>query len=295
MAVEVVKRHGDLSAVHHECVSLPHELVDQIMCMLHDDLQTLKACSLTCKAMFASTRHLIHRTLHLTAQDDKNVLTRAKNFRHQKQDDNEVGIRLLSCMGERDLLQYTQEVCISMPHAFTPDVLLPHLHHFQSLDRVHTLTLEHFDSLPWADHYKFCFVHFYPTLTSLTLSHPFNHYRLLLQFAFQFPNLENFCIEGLLNDERSRMDLLSLAVIDQSPPLCGHLRLSGVDTVVPWPIDLTHELPNGINFRSVELEAFFGSRAQYVLNACAGTLESLTIVPQGTGARHLIGYGGNIG
>ncbi|KAF9781719.1 hypothetical protein BJ322DRAFT_240621 [Thelephora terrestris] len=277
------KQPDDSSVVHHEHAALPQELVDHIMEMLQDDLQALKACSLTCKAMFASTRHLIHRTLRLTVHNEKSVLARAKHLRHRKCDHDEVGLRLLTCKKERQLLQYTQQVCISMPQAFTPDTLQPHLHHFQSLDRVHTLTIEHFDSIPWAHDHKTYFLHFYPTLTSLTLTHAINHYRLLLQFAFQFPNLENLCIEELVNGERSRSELYVPTVIDQSPPLCGHLRLVGVDTAVPWPVDLTLELPNGINFRSVELEAFFGSRAQHVLNACAGTLESLTIVPQGTG------------
>ena len=43
--------------------------------------------------------------------------------------------------------------------------------------------------------------------------------------------------------------------------------------------NFTHQLPNGVNFRSVELEATSGYEAQHILNACANTLENLTISP----------------
>ena len=255
--------------------------------MLRDDLPTLKACSLACKAMFASTRHLIHQTLLLTAANNRSVLPREDKFRYLRRSHHDTELRFLSYSAERGLLRFAQTVHINMATTFTPDTLSPHLHHFQSLDRVHSLIIEHYDIISWADHYKTCFLHFYPTLTSLTLSRPLNHYRLLLQFALQFPNLENLCLEWLVPDDRIRTDLPLPTLLDQSPPLRGHLRLAGVDTVVKWPVDLTHELPNKINFRSVELEGFFGSRAQHTLNACALTLENLTVVPHETGRRQL--------
>ena len=80
MVAEGEKEPIDLSpissAIHYGCMGLPQELVDYTMNMLHDDLRTLKACSLTCKAMFPSTQHLIHRTLCLTRQNNQSVLTR---------------------------------------------------------------------------------------------------------------------------------------------------------------------------------------------------------------------------
>ena len=171
---------------------------------------------------------------------------------------------------------------------FIPETLSPHLAYFQSLDRVHSLTIEQYDIISWANHYKTCFLHFYPTLTSLTLHRPFYHYRLLLQFALQFPNLENLSLEWLTPEEQPRADLPLPALIDQSPPLRGHLRMAGVHTVVQWPVDFAHELPNGINFRSVELEDFFGSTVHPALNGCAHSLESLTIVLFETGIGQLL-------
>ena len=51
--------------MYHGPICLSQELVDHIINMLSDDLQALKACSLTCKGMFALTLYLIHRTLYL--------------------------------------------------------------------------------------------------------------------------------------------------------------------------------------------------------------------------------------
>ena len=186
-------------------------------------------------------------------------------------------------MGERGLLQYTRQVYITAVYeTFTPGALLPHLHHFQSLDRVHTLTINSYDVVSWANHWKTFFIHFYPTLTSLTLRHPFGNCLLLLQFSLQFPNLQNLCIEFLRNGREFVPGLTIPTTIDQSPPLRGHLRLVGVVTVDRLLVDSANKLSNGFNFRSVELEDFWGSRGQHVLNACADTVENLVIIPDTT-------------
>ena len=39
------------------------------------------------------------------------------------------------------------------------------------------------------------FTQFYPTLMILTLHYPTKHYRFVLQFILQFPNLENLTPE----------------------------------------------------------------------------------------------------
>ena len=255
--------------------------------MIQGDLPTLKACSLACKAMFASTRHLIHETLFLTPRNNRSVLTREEKLRYLRRNHQDIELRFLSYLGERGLLRYTRKVHIDMAHTFIPDTLSPHLHHFKSLDRVHSLRIDQYNIASWANHDKTCFLHLYSTLTSLTLSRPFHHYRLLLQFALQFPNLENLCIEWLVPEQWLLTILPLPTIVDQSPPIRGHLRLAGVDSAVEWPADIAHELPNPINFRSVELEGCVGSRAQHALQACSRTLENLTIIPHETGKYQL--------
>jgi hypothetical protein len=251
VARKVAKQPIDLNristAVHHGCMRLPQELVDYIMDMIQDDLPTLKACSLACKSMFASTRHLIHQTLWLTPRNNEKMLTRGDQFRHLGRNRRKVELRFLSHMGEHGLLQYTRQIQICMPYTFTPDTLLPHIHHFQSLDRVHALTIEHYDPILWVNHYSTSFVHFYPTLTSLTLIYPLCHYRLLLRFVAQFPNLEDLCLQRARFDKRRRLVIVP-AQIDRFPPLRGRLRLSGAPVLIPGMLDFTHELPKVVNF-----------------------------------------------
>ena len=99
-----------------------------------------------------------------------------------------------------------------------------------------------------------------------------------MQFALQFPKLKNLSIWWLR--EGGVLDPTT-AITDQSPPLCGHLQLVGDDTAAGWPgsVDLTHELPNGFNFRSVELKTFsLMDPVQLILRSCAHTLQNLIIV-----------------
>jgi hypothetical protein len=254
-------------------MGLPQELIDHIMDMLRDDVQALKACSLTCRTMFVSTRRLIYHTLRLPPQKYRRDPT---------------WLRAVSLMGERGLLQYARQVHIDWPPISSPEILLPHLHHFQSLDQVHTLTIEYCHVTPeWSSQHKTCFVHFYPTMTSLTLHRPSGQYRVILQFALQFPNLEDLCIESVDHELLYNPGIAAPAIVNRSPPLRGHLRLEGAAPSAQYSKDLAYELPNGINFRSVELEDLAGSDAQHILNGCAHSLENLIITPLSTSTHWL--------
>ncbi|KAF9645151.1 hypothetical protein BDM02DRAFT_3189966 [Thelephora ganbajun] len=173
-----------------------------------------------------------HGCMGLPQELIDSVLTREEKSRYPRQDYHDVELRFLSYTGERGLLRYTRQVHVHMGHTFTPGILLPHLSHFRSLDRVHSLTIEAYDAVTWANYSKPFFVHFYPTLTSLTLHRPLNHYRYVLQFALQFPNLENLTIEWLENHEWIQPDMEIPAIVDKPPPLRGHLRLADIYAVV---------------------------------------------------------------
>ena len=270
-------------------MGLPQELVDHVMDMLRDDIPALKACSLTCKAMFASTRHLIHQTLRLTLENTLRVLTRGEKRRYRKGNCDQ--LRLLSFMGERGLLQYARWVHICMPDPFDPENLLPHLHYFQALRQVHTLTIDHFRYPEKCLNYQTtCFAHFYPTLTSLALSHSRGRYGLL-NFALQFPNLENLSIEWRKFERGPAPQLIDVAASpERSPPLRGCLRLVTSQDYVPNvnQLKLFHKPPKGFNFRSLELEGIPSRAAQEALNACAQTLEDLTITNYRYGTLRLL-------
>ena len=279
------------AGMYYGCMGLPQELVDHVMDVLYDDLQTLRACSLTCRAMFASTRRLIHQTLHLTRRKYDEVLTvngTEESILLEWDFKNIAGLNFMSHMAECDLLRYIRRVHIHNSCTFTPNALLPHLHHFRSLDRVHALIIEDYHAITWANYHKPFFIHLRPTITSLTLRRPFGHRQLVIQFALQFPNLENLCLEqpeGQWIGEYVDVPV----VVDQFPPLRGHLRLVDPEAELMGLglIEFTRELGKEISFRSVELEGSFSGRslAQRILNSCASTIEDLTITPHGFGTR----------
>ena len=255
------------------------------MDMLCYDVPALKACSLTCKAMFASTRPLIHRRLRLPARKDLHILTRAEKSRPQGWNSSGAELRVPSYVTERGLLQYTQHVHIRLTHYSATDTTPPHLRHLQSLylNRVHTLSIKDYRPVVWAKDFRTFFTHFHPTVTSLTLTASVVPYQHILRFALQFPMLQNLSLEWMIR-AKTEHNLAVPTITHQSPPLCGHLRLAFIDIVAK---DFTHELPNGMNFRSVELEGCSVGVAQHILNVCAHTLQSLTIVPRGGGACRL--------
>jgi hypothetical protein len=89
--------------------------------------------------MYASTRPSIHATLRLTRRNNESIFTRrVRNELRRKSGHHE--FRFLSYMGKHGFFQYTPPVEIRDP-TLTPDNLLSHLHHLQSLTRVHALAL----------------------------------------------------------------------------------------------------------------------------------------------------------
>ena len=262
-------------------MGLPQEVVDRIMGTLQDDMNALKACSLTCKPMFASTRHLIHRSLRVSWENNQKILTPEEQERYVQGDRRELELRFVSFMGERDLLKYARHLNISIGYVrFSPCALEPHLQYFRSLDRIHTLTIRLFYAFAWCDVYNTYFTQFYPTLTTLSFHSPIGHHRFLLQFALQFPNLENLTLEFLRHGTLVLPGAPVPPVVTKSPPLRGHLQFAGaglgpLDPV--WTKEFAFDLPNGINFRSIEFRDVHCKHGQYILDGCAGFLEELAV------------------
>ena len=144
------------------------------MDMLCDDITPLKTCSLTCKVMFASTRHLIRQRLRLPTCGKLRILARAEKHRPQGWNPPPPPIlrRVLPYITKRGLLQYTRQTYISLSSYSSMNTILSHLHHLQSLDlnRVHNLSIEECYAPTLETHFKPSFIYSYPTVTSLTLT-----------------------------------------------------------------------------------------------------------------------------
>ena len=268
-------------------MGLPQEVVDRIMNILQDDKRDLEACSLTCKAMFASTRHLIHRTLHITWEDDQKVLAPAGKKRYVQGGTPGLDLRILSFMGERDLLKYARHLNIRVGPRFSPQALEPHLQHFRSLDRIHSLTIHPYDARLWIHGCNAYFKQFYPTLTTLALHFHVSSYRFVTRFVAQFPNLENLTLWYLGTQTWLWPGTVEPFAVSQPPPLRGRLRCAGVSPrrIPMWATEFVFDLRNGINFRSVEFKDVRWKHGQKILDACAGFLEEFTVWIDGRGEK----------
>ena len=267
-------------------MGLPQEVVDCIVDMLQDDRKALEAFSLTCKAMFASTRHLIHQTLRISWKNNRKIFTPAEEKRYALGIHRGLELRFLSFMGERDLLKYARHLDIHLGLNVSPGALEPHLQYFQSMDKIHTLAIRSYDAFLWSDVYNTYFMQFHPTLTTLALYFPGGPYRYVLQFALQFPNLENLTLGSPQYETWIRPNVSVPPVVTRSPPLRGRLQFVGLRPTDPvWTREFAFDLPNGINFRSIEFRDLHWEHCQHVLDACAGSLEELAVHSIGTGKR----------
>jgi len=134
------------------------------MDMLQDDRWALEAYSLTCKAMFASNPP--GNSLSERDQSGYSHLGRGSGTQKGAIANSNSASRL-SCLSK---IHQKSEHLYGVPY-----VLEPHPRHFQSLDRVHILTIDSYDAFLWSDVYNTYFARFHPTLTTLypsTISQP---------------------------------------------------------------------------------------------------------------------------
>lgn len=238
--------------------------------------------------MFASTRHLIYRTLRVTSRANWRILTPEEKKLYAQGGGLDLELRFLSFMAERDLLKYARHLNIRIGSKFFPPHLVPHLQHLQSLDRVHTLTIHLHDAIRWRDVHNTYFTQFYPTLTTLAFHLPSGYYLDLLQFALQFPNLQNLTLDYLRDEAQGRPGMSVPLVVSQSPPLRGHLRCAGLNQInLTWSRESAFNLLNGINFRSIEFQDVHYMQGQQILDGCATSLEELAIHVIGNGEKSL--------
>ena len=267
----------DLTAitVSEKWRDLPQELVDHIVFMLGNDWQSLKACSLTCKAMFISARRTIHRKIRLTSDKNWELLTVPERQRYIRGERQEFAVRVLSEFAAWGLLPYAHHLSININKNFTPANLLPFNHHFQCFDRVQELTIDWLDTPGFLEHFDTYFTNFVPTLRSLHLYYPTGDTRDILDFVCRFPHLDDLTL---------KMDPAgwetwksgSLPIVKSVPPLRGRLKL---DWISGWRDDLLLQLislPGKRRFRFIDFRHCYPGTEQSTIDACSGTLESVS-------------------
>lgn len=227
---------------------LPQEVVDEILEYLEDDRRALRACSLTCKVLFRSSRPIIYRRL-----------TR---------------FHMLLAAAERGLTRYTRELTIKFE--FRPVDLQPMLPHLQTFARLTSLTLHRFNPSPFLPLFERYFGHLAQQIRSLNFVDPSGHRDDLLCFVSRFQNLDDLGFFSFPRSIQLPLEEYNTPPIRGSPYLRGTLRVVRMMTKGDDFLKCLTRLPSGLGFRSIEFHDCAGIDPNIILRKCSSTLQNLT-------------------
>ena len=257
--------------------SLPDDILCEIFGLL--DMEALKSCSLTSKALSCSVKPFIHRTLYLIPRSKVSM-----RLKHPAPRNEFKGLPVLS---ERGLLQHTHHISISLPRdsLFVHD-LAPHIHQLRTITNLRSLKARWLNTPSFIPRMEECFGTFLGSLQSLELEYPRGDHKDVLYFACQFPNLRDLKVNGLQDYFHSMRTDGPRFEIKTSPPLDGTLDLQmNMNPGSKWR-DLKGPqlffsnlltLPSGLKFRTLKLSRCTGDNLQPLIDACAPTLECMEL------------------
>ena len=165
--------------------SLPYELVEMAITHLIDDLQSLKACSLTCYSWYIAAVPCLHRTFVPTRVRTSNL----------KPLSNRHALGLLPFVKEMTIPQQCNDYSWFLPRFF----LHRDSHLFVVFTNVQSLTVESLEIHEFIPELNRYFGHLSPTSRSLTLHVPHGIPRHLSHFISLFPNLNDVKIRSLIH------------------------------------------------------------------------------------------------
>ena len=245
---------------------LPPEIVGVVIAHLTDDLNALKTCSLTCRSWYTAAVPYIHHTLLLG--DTHHAFLGQKEWRFRNH------LRPLSKLHGRGLMPLVKEVRVRQgyPTWFGPRAFSSRdLRYFSAFTNVQSLSIQQLNIgtfIPGIERY---FEQFSPTLRSISLFQPTcRTNEQLPYFLSLFPNLDDIDISEFGSPGLDISDAV-LAPFS-APKLRGELVLHMTHSAETWAYMIA--ACGGLRFRHMELHEV-GDSAQMLLEACAGTLETL--------------------
>jgi len=251
--------------------NLPQELVDEILRYFLDDLDTLKACSLTCKPLFGATRPLIHQRFCLASRPAWMERSKPKSSLFGLRWGGPEAFERLVDADRSGLLHYTRHLIFKMDAGSVNPENIPKYHpHLRSITNLHSLTLVFFRAHQFIPVFNECFGMFTNTLRHLDIRNAYGTDRQLLYIISQFPLLEDLTIVS--PTEVTTHPGPPFPPITHSPLLRGTLVFVEADSKELF--DGLATLPGGINCRS--LESFRCRDLQVVLDACGHSLTSMS-------------------
>jgi len=245
---------------------LPPEILETIITHLIHNTPTLKACATTCFPWYNVAASHLHRTLIL---------------RDWSTDPSRQWPNPLASLHDLGLLPLIKQVefarakyWVSWVRPGTPDSRS--VQRFGTLVNLQDLTIGDLDFSEFLAGTGEYFGHFSPTLRSVSLIHPMGTRRQLLDFFRLFPKLDDIKILDY-NPSAQAHEALDTRLIPITGGLRGQLTLRYFneeellkDMIVAF---------GGMRFTSMNLQSVRGM--QLLLEACADTLETVRVHPDG--------------
>ena len=252
---------------------LPQELVNEILGYLLHDLDTLTACSLTCKRLFGATRPLIHQRLVCLGLRTEHSIPGQPLFSLKGDPGPFEGLIDADRSG---VLPYTRHLTLKARYQFYSPRFHPgdtqeYLPHFRSITKLHSLTLGTFYLPPFTPVFNEHFGMFANTLRYLDIRDTECPTPELLYIICQFPLLEDLAIVFPAREDTAHPGH-TVPAITQSPPLRGKLLVSNVHSKKFF--DSLAALPGGLNFSSLEFS--WCKNQEAVVEACNRTATSVS-------------------
>jgi hypothetical protein len=252
--------------VHESACRFPYDIVEMIIAHIAHDLDTLKACSMTCRSWYITAIPHLHHTL---------ILRRSTPGIPGGE------LKPLSELRRLGLTPLIKEIRVMEMRAwFVPRAFRSRdLRSFSAFANVQALTFQHLDIslfIPGIERY---FGHFAPTLRSLTLLVPYCTPQQLSHFLSLFPNLDDIMIWHTHTLPPSTAIPDTKLVPFSTPRLRGRLVLYYFDSVEIWTPLIAPG--GGLRFRFMDLCRIRDS-VPVLFEACAETLETLRFCTTGS-------------
>jgi hypothetical protein len=241
--------------------------VDEILTYLEDDVPSLVSCSESCKALFCSTRPLIHRTFYLSTWYTTN--------RYRSGSLNRAKFDTLRLAGRAQVFQYTTQLFVRLGNEFVPKNLRPHLLYFCAMRGITSLTIHRLDVANFLPAFDKWFGHIVPTLRSLALLNARASTEDAFHLVLRFPLLQDLHLTMLLQPDYRPPRPYVPPELTISPPLNRTLKFWGTYPSNKFIRSLARA-PGGIHFRSVEVGDIGMISIQVLIDACSKTIETIT-------------------
>jgi len=250
---------------HEQSRHFPYEIVEMIIAHLINDLDALKACSLTCRSWYIIMVPHLHHTITL----------KRERRGHPHPPPTRARLKPLSKLHQLGLAPLVKEIRVEqrrdMIRWFTPKAFgRCDLRHFSAFANVQTLRLQEPDINRFIPGIKRHFGHFSPTLRSITLYNPHCTPQQLSHFLSFFSNLDDVELRCTVAFYAAPTKLVPFST--PAPKLRGRLALYDFHWVETWG----HLIAtcSGLRFRHMDLRED-ASCAPILFEACAETLETL--------------------